>query len=90
MLDLVGRLEALATQLPIHLLLGHLPLEQTLVEGHELHVVLYQLQCHLVVESLVPQFLILFSNARDKEKVLQAHLGAFLELAKTVVADALD
>ena len=49
-LDFVGGGESLPAQLPVHLLLGHLPLDQAAIEDQELIMVLDKLKCHLVVE----------------------------------------
>lgn len=73
MLDFVGRLEALSAQLPVHLLLGHLPLDQTAIEDEELSMVLDQLKRHLIVEGRISQLLVFFGDARNEEQVLEAH-----------------
>ena len=67
MLDFVGGLEALSAQLSVHLLLGHLPLDQTAVEDEELSMVLDQLKRHLIVEGCISQLLIFLGDARNEE-----------------------
>ena len=90
MFDLVWRLNALPRQLPIHLLVRHLALNQASVEGEELRVMLDQLQSHLEVESLIAQLLVLLSDRSNEEEVLQADFTAFFQVDETVVGDATD
>ena len=80
MLDFVGRLDTLSTELPVHLLLSHLSLNEAPIESQELIVMFDKFECHLVVKGLVSQLLVLLSDTRNKEQVLQTYFRAFFEL----------
>ena len=54
MLDLIRCLDALSTQLAIHLLVGHLSLQEATIKRQELSVVLDQLESHFEIECLIP------------------------------------
>ena len=80
MLDLVWCVEALSAEFSVELFIGHLAIEQILVEAEELSVILQQLLGDLVAELGVHQLLVLSvllplvlaGDARDEEEILEA------------------